>query len=273
MAIEEGLFWAKDGERLFYRLQQGNPSRHPFILVHGHGEHSGRYVKFFENLRNFDGTIAAFDLRGCGRSSGEAVYVSNFQDFLADLTSFIEFLNLRFQIKAPIQLFGHSLGGLIAVAWARENEARISKLILSSPLMGLPSEALVRCFGRLLNPICPHWVLKNPVKANLLTHDPDEIAKYRRDPLIRRKITVRLSFEMLRYLSFLRESKITFSFPVYILMAERDFIVAPQATHKFFAMLESPDKQLESFADFYHEIFNETGQNKAFERLRYYLLK
>ena len=271
MGIDEGLIWLEDGERLFYRFQSGSPGKQPLLLIHGHGEHSGRYLKFFDRLRDLETPIAAFDLRGCGRSSGSPGDINRFEDYLDDVGALLRFLEKKYSVKPPIQLFGHSLGGLIAFSWALKNFGQISKLILSSPLMGLPHEGMVRILTRLLNPVLPHWVIHNPVRAPSLTHDPEEIRSYREDALIRRKITVRLVSQMIRYISLFQSGEVSVPFPVYILMAEKDQIVRPEATMDLYSRISAPAKELEVFPGYYHEIFNETGQDKVFERLRYYL--
>ena len=273
MAVEEGLFWTDDGERLFYRLERGSSAKQPLVLIHGHGEHSGRYLKFFAELRELQISIATFDLRGCGRSSGEAAHVERFEDYLSDVSSFLKFLAKQYGLKTPIQLFGHSLGGLIALTWARANPKLISKLILSSPLLGLPQEGVIRLLVRILNPIVPRFVIRNAVRPLYLSHDPEEVRLYKEDPLIRRRITVRLVHEMVKYFLLLRGVDVTIPFPVYILMAGKDRVVRADATRNFFLRLRAPSKELESFEGFYHEIFNEAGQAKVFERLRHYLRK
>lgn len=273
MEIEEGFFESWDGKRLFYRFQRGSPDKNLVLLLHGHGEHSGRYVKFFKHLEALRSPVGVFDLRGCGHSAGPAVYVSQFEDYLKDVSSFLAFLRIRYQIEGRVHLFGHSLGGLIASGWSLKEKERISKLLLSSPLFGIPLGRAARFFLNSLNFFLPRLVIHNPVNVPLLTHDPEEVEKYRNDPLIRRRITVRLAHEMLRYSRLLLEKEIEVPFPVYILMSERDAIVDPEATRRFFKRIRAPEKELEAFAGFHHEIFNELGQEKAFERLRFYLAK
>lgn len=270
MAIDEDFFETTSGEKLFYRFESRSANPRPLLIVHGHGEHSGRYLKFFSQLKNLDVPLATFDLRGCGRSSGPRVYVSRFEDYLNDLSDFIRFLKIRYGVEPPIRLVGHSLGGLIATAWAHQNPSQVSKLILSSPLFGIPMGGTLKFLVEVLNRFVPRLVIRNPVKPIFLTHDPEELERYKKDSLIQRRITVRLVHEMLRYTSLFREGNFTFPFPVYILMAQQDFIVDPNATREFFLRIQAPQKELESFPGFFHEIFNELGQEKVFERLRYY---
>ena len=268
MAVQEGFFRAGDGTELFYRFQPGAPGRKPLLLLHGHGEHSGRYLKFFARLEDLGHPIGIFDLRGCGRSGGPVVYISDFKDYLNDVTNFVDFLKTKLQAPPPVILFGHSLGGLIATAWAKENPGAVSKLILSSPLFGLPNAGPIKLIVKLLDPWASRLVLRNPVYPPSLTHDPGEVEKYRKDPLIRRRITVRLTREMLRWGAFFQEKPSAFPFPVYILAAGDERVVDLKATRAFFERLTAPEKKLEIFPGFFHEIFNESGQDQVFNKLR-----
>lgn len=265
--LEEGFFQAGDGTSLFYRYQSGAPSKNPLLLIHGHGEHSGRYLKFFTRLKDLGSPIAAFDLRGCGRSKGRRVYVDSFEDYLHDVSSFLHFLRSRYEIRQSLHLFGHSLGGLIAASWAREAREPVSKLILSSPLFGIPLNRALVGLVKALNRLVPRLILKNPVNPFFLTHDSTEIENYKRDPLIQRKITPRLVHEMLRCSALFQEEPVSYSFPVYILMAEKDYVVNPEATRRVFERIQAPLKELTVFQGFFHEVFNERGQEEVFAKL------
>lgn len=273
MSIEEGLISTPDGEQLFYRFQSGDSKKNLLLLIHGHGEHSGRYLKFFTRLQDLGHPIAAFDLRGCGRSSGRRVYVNRFEDYAGDVSTVLDFLTQQGRVVGPVILLGHSLGGLIALVWARTHGGKISKLLLSSPLLGVPLEEIKLRLSLFLNRLAPRLVLQNPVRPLYLTHDPVEIQKYQKDPLIQRKITARLAYEMIFQARSLRSEAYVAPFPVYLLMAGEDRIVNPDDTRRFFLRLQSPAKQLEEFSGFYHEIFNERGQDRVFERLRHYLTR
>lgn len=268
MSIEEGLIPAPDGEQLFYRFQSGDSKKNALLLIHGHGEHSGRYLKFFTRLQDLGHPIAAFDLRGCGRSSGRRVYVNRFEDYAGDVSIFLNFLKQKHGIDLPVILLGHSLGGLIALTWARVHGDGVSKLVLSSPLLGVPMEEAKFRLSRLLNRVAPCLVLQNPVRPLYLTHDPEEVEKYKKDPLIQRKITARLAYEMIRQARSLRKEAYSVPFPVCLLMAGEDRVVDPDATRCFFNRIEAPAKELEEFKGFYHEIFNEAKQEEAFKSLR-----
>jgi alpha-beta hydrolase superfamily lysophospholipase len=272
--METGFFYASDGKKLFYRCNSPRDHQDRLIILHGHGEHSGRYVKFFDRLLPFRGMIAASDMRGQGHSEGRQGHIDDFDDLLADVSAFITFLNGRFGAEKNIVLLGHSFGGLVAVHWALRNPGKLRKLILSAPCLGLKLPRPLVAFNRLLDGFAPQFIYRNPVYPPFLTHDSQEIRRYKADPMIRRKISVRLVSEMLSYAAKLEAVKeVEFPFPFYMLLAGDEKIVDGAKSLKFYEKVRAPQKRLEIYSGYYHEIFNEVGQDKVFETLKKMLME
>ena len=265
----EGQFSSDPGVPLFYRYYQEPAASKTLVILHGHGEHSGRYEKFSRFLQGQSVSIATYDARGYGRSGGKEVYVDSFEDFLTDLTAFIGFLEKTFEVKGKVHLLGHSLGGLMACHWALRYPEKISALFLSSPCLGLRLPQPIVGFNALLNKFLPGLIFCNPVYPPYLTHSAEELAAYKADPLIRRKISVRLLNEMLLYMTKLEAvQRVTFPFPVYGMAAGLEKVVSLDRTSSFFNRLEAPYKELRIFENFYHEIFNEQDQERVFDFLK-----
>lgn len=272
MTTEEGFFEAKDGVKLFFKVYRQPSPRYWMLILHGHGEYAGRYEKFADILKDEEISLACYDTRGAGRSEGTEVYVDSYEDFLSDLTAFRGFLRLRWGVEEKIALFGHSMGGLTALHWALRNPEQLRSLILSSPCLGLRLPRHLHLLNNALNQIMPKFAYANPVYPPYLSHSAEEVEKYRKDPFVRRKISVRLLAEMINYTAKLRSvDKFVFSFPVYVLMAGQEKVVDPAAARSIFDKIEAPQKYLQSFDTYYHEIFNELGQEKAFEALKHCL--
>lgn len=271
---EEGMFYGPGQIRLFYRFYPNPQARDTLVILHGHGEHSGRYEKFAGILKGENISLAAMDLRGSGRSEGAEVYAESFREYLEDFSTFIQFLKLRHGIQNKIILFGHSLGGLIAVHWALEHPGEIKAMILSSPCLALRLPGFLIRLNDFMNRYFPKFCYRNPVYPPHLTHNPQEVSQYKNDPLIKRKITVRLIHEMLKFMAFLdQKERIAFPFPVYILAGGMEKVVDGGRTQAFFDKLEASDKEMLVFDGYYHEIFNELGQEKVFGALKNYLKK
>jgi alpha-beta hydrolase superfamily lysophospholipase len=266
---DTGYFLSSDRKKLFYQLYCPQSFHSSLLILHGHGEHSGRYEKFFTQLKNQSVAVALFDFRGHGRSEGVPAYVEGFGDFLEDVTFFHSFLQNRYGISPKIVLLGHSMGGLVALHWALQYPNRIQNLILSSPCLGIRSPKWFMAFNQMMNRYVPRWTYSNPVFPPHLTHDPEEIRKYRTDPLIQRKISVRLLYEMVVYASKIEAMDlIRVNFPVDLLTASDEKIVDLARVDKFYRKLDSSQKNRVVFQGFNHEIFNDLGQDQVFEKLR-----
>lgn len=275
-SIDSGYFESFDSTQLLYRFFSASSdpqNHHTLIIVHGHGEHSGRYLKFAEKLKDPAVNIAVYDLRGQGQSGGPEVSVQSFEQFENDLSAFLIFLRKRYGMKERFILLGHSLGGLIAVNWTMKNQNQIKGLILSSPCLGLTLPGFLIAFNRFLRRFSPLWIYRNPVYPKHLTHDSLEVALYKSDPLIKRKISVSLLDEMLRYALVIESlSRFDLEIPFYLFLAGDERIVDGKKSLTFYNKVNAPVKEKYIFDGLYHEIFNETGQDKVFARLSESLL-
>jgi alpha-beta hydrolase superfamily lysophospholipase len=244
-------------------------ARHTVIMLHGYGEHSGRYEKFPGKMGRLSAQFAVMDLRGMGRSEGARGDTGSFDDYLMDVTAFVEHLRKKYSIPPKFILFGHSLGGLVATCWAMKNPEPVKLLILSAPFMGLKFSGAICPLSRLLRVFWPRFVYRNPAPSRMLSHDSAEVVAHRNDPLILRHISVRLVGEIARRIETLRKRPIlSVSFPVHMLVPGEERIVDPKASRHFFDRLVSPRKERTFFDGFFHEIFNEKDQQKAFNVLK-----
>lgn len=266
---EQGFLDSDGGVQLFYRLYfPPTPWQDILVIFHGHGEHSGRYRKFADHLKEKGMVVASFDFRGTGQSGGREVYVDSLEDYVSDADAFVRYLRRHLAFQKKIVLLGHSLGGLTALSWAEKNLDGIKCLILSSPCLGLKIPGFLRGFNKMMDRYWPGLVYQNPVYPPHLTHNPEEMKEYKQDPLIKRKISVRLLNEMIKYMAFWSgRDRCDFPFPVHVLMAGLERVVDGDATRRFFDCLRCPKKTLKVFENFYHEIFNESGQDLVFAEL------
>lgn len=266
---EQGSFESWDKTKLFYRFYPDPKANHTVLVLHGFGEHSGRYAKFPARMPGLHAQWAVMDLRGMGASSGTRGDAGSLGDYLKDVDAFMVYLRQKFAVPEKIILLGHSLGALLAVDWAMNRPERIKTLVLSAPFLRLRGHAVLRVVNCLVGFLQPRFVYKNPVIPKMLSHDPEEVALYRRDPLIIREISARLVGEVMRRIDALEKlPAVSFPFAVTFLVAGLERVVDADAARRFFQRLAAFRKEIFCFDGFYHEIFNETDQQKAFNVLK-----
>jgi alpha-beta hydrolase superfamily lysophospholipase len=164
------------------------------LLVHGIGEHSGRYQRTGRLMAEAGLDVHAFDLRGHGLSGGRRVYVRRWSDYLDDLE--IQLAALR-EPGLPLVLFGHSMGALIALGYACSDRPAPDLLVLSAPPLEARVPGWQRALAPILGAVAPTVVLANPIGGNQLSRDPGVGVAYFADPLVQPRSTARLGAQLI----------------------------------------------------------------------------
>src|SRR5437867_2489196 len=157
-----------------YRWGTPEP-RFAAVIVHGYGEHAGRYAHVADALVRAAGAVYAADQLGHGRSEGEAALVEDFEDLVADTGRVVAAARAEHP-SLPVVLLGHSLGGIVATRFAQEHGDQLAALVLSGPAIGGNPDIL----GLLALPELPDV----PVDPSWLSRDPDVGRRYAEDPLV-----------------------------------------------------------------------------------------
>lgn len=260
-------FVSFDKEIIFYRRHDlGRPCKAVAILVHGMGEHGGRYRELAEFLGQKD--IACFipDLRGFGLSGGKRGCVRRLSDYLRDL-EVVGRLARQDLSALPFFVLGHSFGGLLAVSWvASSPEIQWRGLVLSSPNFGIAIRVPKwrQWLALVASAVLPDHTENNGVDEDTLTHDKAISLRYKKDPLLHHRISARLYRELVHQLAGADRIASAILCSSLILQAGDDRVVSKEATVRFFGRLGSTDKQLKVFEGLYHEILNETDRLAIF---------
>ena len=272
MKQETGYFTSFDGTKLFYR-KWNNGSNFNLLIVHGIGEHSGRYQVFAEELMKRNSiSVFAFDLRGHGRSDGPKMYVDSFDEFVNDIYAFRSFLEGENRIQGRFVLLGQSMGGLVATLAALNNQSVWQSLILLSPFFAVyRAHSILNHFAKLLNFIFPKLIWRNPVQPLYLSHDPEEVNLYQKDPLIQRFISGRLAREMFGACTQVYHRSSEVNLPVFILAGDDDRIISVAAIRKFYERIQSVRKRIKFFDHCYHELLHEKERYEAIQIISGYL--
>jgi alpha-beta hydrolase superfamily lysophospholipase len=239
------------------------PSRATLRIVHGLGEHGGRYDELARFLAGHGISSYAIDLRGHGASGGKRGHAPSFQRLIDDVAAFSR---LTPGNGLPCFLLGHSFGGLLALRTLEQGRAgALAGAILSAPLLGLAfgDRPWHRAAGVVLSRIAPTLRLPNGIDPAHISHDPSEVAAYVGDPLVHDRITPRLYQEMRSAMRAAAEEAPDVTIPVLLLAPGDDRItnvpVALQVVRHF-----SGDVQVRSYPAFHHEPFHERGREKVF---------
>ena len=244
-------------------------SKRSIVILHGLGEHCGRYLHVAEFLNSCGFFVRTFDQRGHGQSSGARADVADSLTLINDATVLIRDFSQRFH-TVPL-LFGHSMGGLFAARIATASLIPLRGLILSSPALALRLSKLDRLMLKLMTAIAPHLAISNNVSSSHLSHDPMVNAAYDSDPLVHKKITASLLKGMLATIDFVQGHASSLPIPVLLLVAENDRLVDPQGSHDFFNAVPKNYRAGHFYPDFYHELFNEVDASKVFIDLKNWL--
>jgi len=267
-------FAAADG--LLLTRQAWRPEGAPtavLAVVHGYGEHGGRYRGLAENMAARGYAVHVCDLRGHGRSGGRRGHLGRFTDYLDDTAVFLEAVRQE-QPGRPLYLLGHSLGGLIATAFVEDRPADApAGLILSSPFLrlGMPVPPLKLSAARLLSLVAPAVNVGNTLDPAGLSHDQEVVRAYGTDPLNHHVATARWAAEVVAAQSAALSAAGAIRLPFLLLYADADAVADPDASRELFAAAGSADKTARCYEGFYHEIFNEIGRETVFADLAAWL--
>jgi len=239
------------------------PSRGTVLLVHGLGEHMGRYAHVAAALCARGWQVFAYDQRGHGSSEGARGRLSAVDDLLFDLAGVIDAVRAR--SPDPLVLLGHSLGGLVVArfvagglevprpAWHREVDA----LVLSSPALATEMTLSQKAMLAVLGTLAPNLAVANGLKPAWISRDPAVVAAYEADPLVHDRIAPRLARFVVDGGPFVCASASRWQLPTLLLYAGSDRCVDARGSAAFAAAAPKDVVTARVFEPLFHEIFNE----------------
>ncbi|KPC52861.1 Phospholipase YtpA [Amantichitinum ursilacus] len=229
--------------------------RHAVLLVHGLGEHSGRYDALAQwfNARGY--AVRAYDHWGHGQSPGARGSLRRSAVLLDDLARV--FAQYRAELGFTPLLLGHSMGGAVCARAVTAGRVTPSGLILSSPALRPRAPRYLQNLARVLALAVPHKALPPRTPSLKLSHDPAVHDRFVADPLRHGRITPRLAaFIVSAGRAAIRDAR-KLSVPTLLLAAGDDDLVDPSGSLEF-AFRAPPDLiTFQYFDELYHELFNE----------------
>lgn len=257
-----------DGQRLFVRDWPDRSAHDAVLIVHGLGEHSGRYEALAKWLAAHGYAARGYDLRGHGRTPGQRAALRHGDDLLKDLAVVYERYAVEFG-KRPL-LLGHSMGGTVVLRAVLDGRVEPPGMVLSSPALRTFEGPRMRRLAAVLARVLPNLPLRNGLPLDGLSHDARVVAAYRNDPLCTRWVTPRLADFIFRAGASCIADAWRLRVPTLLLAAGSDRLVDPSGSRDF-ASGAWATKQLTSrfFDTLFHELFNEaeTGRHQVLTQL------
>ncbi len=248
---------APDGtEQLRRRWQVEDPAA-AMLLVHGIGEHSGRYhhVGAFFAGRGFD--VATFDNRGFGKSGGRRGHVDRFSLYLDDIE---ERLAERRELGVPTVLYGHSLGGLMVTSYLIESRAQPDLAVLSAPALAVEAPRWQRVAAPILGRVAPRLFIPSEIDGVGLSRSVEVQQAYSSDPLLVAGATARLGLEVFTAMKRASAGIDQISVPTYVLHGDIDPVIPRSAS---LPLKDRPNVTYRTWPGLLHECHNEPEQNEV----------
>lgn len=267
-------FTASDGDNLALRdwpLPQGKALRGVVVLVHGLGEHGGRYDRVARRLNHWGFAVRAYDQYGHGESAGERGALPASARLLDDLTDVIESTRARMATGLPLLVLGHSLGGLVAACQVAFRNVPVQGLVLSSPALDAGLSALQKLLLAMLLRLAPNLAVGNGLDPAFISHDPAVVAAYRADPLVHDRISARLARFIADAGPLVLARAGQWKVPTLLMYAGADKLVDARGSRAFARAAPAQVVAARCFEGLFHEIFNEPDAEPVFETLRQWL--
>jgi alpha-beta hydrolase superfamily lysophospholipase len=259
----------RDGLALRRRDWPATSDKGTIVIVHGLGEHVGRYADVAAQLNANGWSVVGYDQRGHGASPGERGRLAAGDDLLADLAAVID--DVRRVSPPRVVLLGHSLGGLVAgrfVAGGLESprpewQRDVDALVMSSPALDIGMTAGKRALLATLERLAPNLGIGNGLDVTAISRDAAVVAAYRADPLVHDRVAPRLVRFLADAGARVRALAPEWTVPTLLLYAGSDRLVVPAGSAAFAAAAPEGVVQSRAFAPLFHEIFNEPERDEV----------
>jgi alpha-beta hydrolase superfamily lysophospholipase len=251
-------------------VQSLQKSRGTALLVHGLGEHMGRYAHVAKHLNDWGFSVRGYDHFGHGLSTGPRGGLPANDRLLDDLAKVIADTRKTMSSGEPLILIGHSMGGGVVGRFVSLKLAAVDVLVMSSPALDPGLNVVQKCLLASLPYIAPNLRVGNGLRANFISHDAKVVAAYLADPLVHDRISSRLASVIATSGTATIQAAPQWTTPTLLMFAGEDKLVSPSGSRTF-ATASPHCVTSHEFKPMYHEIFNEPDQAQVFEALKTWL--
>ncbi len=233
------------------------------VLAHGYGEHSGRYEHVGEMLTGAGYALYALDHRGHGRSGGGRGQIPSYDCLLDDYGTLIGMAR-EMHPDVPLFIYGHSMGGNIALTYAVERPDRLAGVMVTGPLLRFTDSAPAWkiSMAKILGRVAPTITLSGNVETSSICRDPSVVDAYESDPLVHDQMSARLGKELIEHGEYLLAHADKLTIPALLMHGAADQLTSPAATKQFAGRASNCDVTYIEYPELYHELHNEPEQDE-----------
>jgi alpha-beta hydrolase superfamily lysophospholipase len=265
---------AFDGRKMFFHQWMAeDTARASLVLIHGMGEHSGRYRDLASYFCANGINVYAVDLFGHGKTEGQRGHTGKMSDYLWQIDFIVGMIR---QLKLPLFLYGHSMGGGLVLNYLFRKNPRIAGVIVSapaiSPAFDIPKAKLA--LGKVGRKILPSLSQRNGLSVEGISKDPEVINAYHADPLVHDLISAEVGIGVIewgKWLGNLGRDAVAVS--LLVMHGDEDRITSHGASEKFASKFLSGDVTFKSWKGLYHELHNEPEKAEVFSYVLHWMLK
>jgi len=275
MTLYESSVTMADGCTLAtYHKPPSREHNKAILVFHGYGEHTGRYRSFITKLSNEGYHVFAYDHRGHGKSAGTRALVTSVQQLTDDASRVFSML-VDQHPDLQWMVFGHSMGGGVAVDFVLRQQQKLKGFMLSGPLIALPSHVpeFLKPIGRAVGRLFPGLPLV-PIDLQALSRDPGVVTRYREDPLVYSGSVRAGTARALDSFTFYIQPRLSeIKLPFWVGHGSLDRVTDPQGSKWLHARAASQDKTLKMYHGLFHELLNEPEREVVIHDLLHWLTR
>jgi alpha-beta hydrolase superfamily lysophospholipase len=265
LQLSEGRFRGSGGLELCARSwEPATPPAAAVVLVHGVGEHCGRYGNLVDPLAENGYAVYSYDQRGHGVSPGARVHIDRWAQYRDDLEAYLAVVRERVG-DVPVVLYGHSMGSLVVLDYVIERPDGLGGAIVSGVALrpvGVASPALI-ALARVMSRVVPRFGVDLGIPPTSLSRDPKAIEASVADPYLTSRATARWGTESLAAVERVKRRMGEIELPVLVLHGEADPLNDAEGARELFDAVASSDKTLRIYPDVLHEPHNDLGYEQV----------
>ncbi|MDJ0753335.1 MAG: alpha/beta hydrolase [Ardenticatenaceae bacterium] len=238
-------------------------------LVHGYGEHIGRYDHVATAFNKAGLTVTAYDQRGHGRSEGARGYTPSYQQSLADIATFLKLSREKFP-NLPTVLYGHSMGGNMSLNFVLRSKPALNGAIISSPWLALtnPPPPVLTSISRIIGAVYDKFsITQAPYGGGVLSRDPKFDKAFEPDPLTHGVMSNNLFEGVNKAGAWAIANANQLTIPTLLMHGTGDQLTLFDASKQFAAAAPNSLLTFRSWPDYYHEMHNDLGKEAVIEAM------